>query len=134
MGRNRLSPADKASRIIQRDNLKQEREESKGKIRTWLSMRAQAAADAREERKQERALTDANLRAQAFKVDRTLPVEFVVPPTGTSVVNGRTVYGNHAERRQQGARGHKRRPRARELPGAEARRLERNRRANIGAW
>lgn len=48
---------------------------------------------------------------------------------GTSYVGGRKVVGPYAERRARGARGHARKPRRREMPGAIERRIERNKKA-----
>lgn len=57
------------------------------------------------------------------QVDSRLGVVELVAPDGKRT----KVRGNHATRRAYGQRGHSRRPRRRELPGAVERRLERRR-------
>lgn len=91
-------------------------------LREWREERRLAAAKRAEDRRRER---DARPRGvdrvpARLRVDQA-PPDFVPSELGTY----RGVEANYTQRRAMGQRGHQRRRRVREMPGAEWRRLER---------
>lgn len=130
MSRYRPTAEEKAAKVQAKAEARQAKAARQEGLRAWFQERkvqAQKAAKAR--REEVRPSRGVDRVPDRLKVGRTkaLP-EPIVAELGTSTLpDGRRIQGNYQARRQAGARGKPRRLRAREMPGAEARRLERRR-------
>lgn len=134
--RYRLTEQEKIERLARREDQRTAAADRAEGNRSWHEKRKELAEVARAKLRRARA----KARAKAEKHEKA-PKITVLPHTvskhgtpidstlGTAVFGMRRVVANHADRRAMGARGKVRPPRRRELPAAEARRLERNRKA-----
>jgi hypothetical protein len=115
--------------------------ERRAQNRAARSSRIQALKDWREERRIQAQKRERDRRQQDTGprgVDRVpaslkglngTEAPWMVSKRGNRIETERRDGGNYATRRARGERGHARKLRAREMPGAEARRIERNRKA-----
>lgn len=154
MSRRKLSTEEKTARLERRAAAREETAARVADRRSWHESHANAAKEWLAKRAKKRA----KAKAKAARKDRA-PRVAVLPhergkirpgytegqpidsTLGTSVIAGRKVTANYADRRRAGARGEHpygttrlHRPRRRTLPAHEARALERARRDNVGAW
>lgn len=131
--RYKLTPAEREARGERRANLRQAAANQIQLLREWRDQRERDAAARRAKKKPE-----TRSRGVDRVPDRLRGLTVTVEPHTVSkrrnpidstlgTFRGRE--GNHADRRARGQRGKGRKPRRRELPGAEARRIERNREA-----
>lgn len=140
MTKRKLTTLEKAQRMLRRDDRRQARAARAEANQVWFREREVVAEKRRIERREDREKRRRARRTKktaAGRVPKAIRdvstmlarkgVTWEQAETGVSVVDGRKVYGNHADRRAQGARGKPRALRSRELPGAEQRRIERNR-------
>lgn len=107
--------------------------EKRDELRQWRQARAdQATKRAKQLRKDRQEASRGVDRVPAHLRGLSVTVEpHLVGKHGTKLARPEDLHpaGNHATRRARGQRGHQRKPRRRELPGAEQRRLERRRKA-----
>lgn len=127
--KRRLTDVERATRLEQRAARRQAAADRVANLRDWHQTRATNAAKAARKRAKK-------LRKRARGVDRVpahlqglaRTVEAVeVGKHGTKLAQPHDLHpaGNHAQRRARGQRGKPRKRRLREMPRAEARRLER---------
>jgi hypothetical protein len=131
--RFKMTPAQRETRRERRAVARTIATEKRDAFRQWRQARADLATKRAQQRRKEllaepRGLdrVPARLRGLSVTVERLL-----VGKRGTLLAQPEDLHpsGNHAERRARGQRGHQRKPRRRELPGAVERRLERRRKA-----
>lgn len=135
--RYRLTEQQKIERRARRADQRETAAARADDNRSWHEKRKALAEVARAKLRRARAKTRAKAEKTAAKEPRITVEPYVVSKhgtridstLGTALFGVQRVTGNHAERRAMGARGKVRKPRRRELPAAEARRIERNRKA-----
>lgn len=123
MSRRPLTSEQIVERVLRRETARKLAAEKVATMRDWFKARAEAA----EKRKTEARKARAQRKPKPYVEQLHPTVEVETPELGTSLIGGRQVTAPYRDRRAMGARGHGRKPRRRELPGAVARRLERNR-------
>lgn len=127
--KRRLSEAERATRLEERAARRQAAADRVANLRDWHQTRATKAAKAakkraKKQRKQPRGFdrVPAHLKGLAPSVKA---VEVGKHDTKLAQPDDLHPAGNHAQRRARGQRGNPRKRRLREMPGAQARRLER---------
>lgn len=145
MSKHQMTPTEREARIERRRTAREAAAAKVDEFRQWRLKRAEAAqiriaqrdADLRKSRRRKTGFPVGGVpTVERYdpkpRPDGTLPQ--VDSTLGTSIIGGRRITASYAERRARGARGRPRKPRRRELPGAEARRIERNRKAALSTW
>ena len=131
--KHKPTTVEREARVIQRATLCAAATEKVEALREWRQARARAAL---EKAREAAAARNALPRGVDRVPDRLKGLSVTVEPhlvgkRGTELAQPEDFdpAGNYRQRRLRGERGKPRRPRRRELPGAEARRIERNRKA-----
>lgn len=134
MSRHKLDHTQSQERLDRREARRTERAGQVELAREWIRTRAELA------QKRSQKIRDSRTKGRALAAKHALPEpQVTVEPyllskrktvltygeVGVSVIDGQEVVGNHDERRARGARGHQRKTRLRELPGADAQRIKR---------
>lgn len=134
----KLTHAERHDRVERRRTLRATTAEKVEALRDWRQARAEVA-------KKRAADAAAARRSRPRGVDRVparlhgltvTPEPHLVGKRCTRLAQPEDLApaGNYETRRARGQRGHQRPPRRRFMPGAEARRLERNRKAAQDLW
>jgi len=135
--KTKMTPELRAARIERRATIRTAVAEKRDELRQWRQARADQAAKRAEQKRKDRQPVSrgvdrvpARLHGAAITVEPHVfgkrDVDHARPLAQPEDLHPA---GNHAERRARGQRGHVRKTRTRELPGAVARRLERRRKA-----
>lgn len=135
--KKQMSPEQREARIEHRATVRNAIAEKRDKLRQWRQARIAQAEKLAEAKRKGRQVgsrgvdrVPAHLHGAEITVEPHMfgkrDVDRVRP---LAQLDDLHPSGNHAERRAAGQRGHQRKPRTRELPGAVERRLERKRKA-----
>lgn len=131
--KHKPTTVEREARVTQRATLRAAAAEKVGALREWREARAQAALEkSREAAAARNALPRGVDRVPERLRGLAVTVEpYTVGKHGTVLDQPEDFdpAGNYRQRRLRGERGKPRRLRRREMPGAEARRIERNRKA-----
>lgn len=127
--RRRMTPQERQDRAQARAAAKAEQEVTREERRAWLSRRANQAKVAAQYARKLRLSEPRGVDRvpERLRVTHELPGLVVESKHGTPIVSELGTYlgrsANYRTRRAMGQRGHRRRPRRRELQGAVNRRL-----------